>query len=1516
MNIPGLPPPQGLYDPRNEKDGCGIGFVVNIKGQKSHSIVRKGLQVLENLYHRGAQGCDPCTGDGAGILLQIPHEFLKRAAADVRVKLPGPGEYGVGMVFLPRDPAARKQCETLFEKVIAEEGARLLGWRDVPVKSDAIGVQARRTEPAMRQVFIARDILNEKQFERKLYVIRKRVERAVRESAIDGREYCYIPSLSGNTMVYKGLLLPHQMSQYYQDLTDASMTSAMALIHSRFSTNTFPTWPLAHPYRYICHNGEINTLKGNVNWMRARQGRLQSELFGEDIPKLFPIVNEGQSDSACLDNALEFMVMGDRSLPHAMMMLIPEPWVGNPHMDLDRRGFYEYHAAMMEPWDGPAAVCFTDGKLIGATLDRNGLRPCRYQVTTDDLVVLASEAGVLPADAKDIRQKGRLQPGRMFLVDTAQGRIIDDEEIKADIVGRKPYRSWVTQYRISLDELPEPNNVPQPDHETIRQRQQAFGYTVEELKMVVTPMVVAGEEPVSSMGTDTPLAVLSERPQLLFKYFKQLFAQVTNPPIDPIREELVMSLVTNIGPKPNVMDETPESCRRIRVKQPILTNADLEKIREIADPHFKSRTLRMLFPVSEGPEGLGAAVDALCQQASQAIKDGYKFLILSDRGVNEEWAPIPSLLGISAVHHHLVRECARTEVGLILETGEPRDVHQFACLIGYGAGTINPYLVFETLVDMERDGYLPEGVDATTAETKFIKAINKGLLKIFSKMGISTVQSYCGAQIFEAIGINKETVDRYFTGTSSRIGGIGIREIGEETLRRHGLAYDPAPIRQLDFGGEIHYRVQGEHHNWNPDTIYKLQHATKANDYKTFKEFSTLVNDESTRRSNLRGLLEFKFAHEPVPIEEVEPAKDIVKRFTTGAMSFGAISKEAHETLAIAMNRIGAKSNTGEGGEDPERFVPLPNGDSKNSYIKQVASARFGVTSHYLVNARELQIKMAQGAKPGEGGQLPGHKVDEIIARLRYATPGVQLISPPPHHDIYSIEDLAQLIFDLKNSNPEADVSVKLVAEVGVGTVAAGVSKAHADKVLISGDSGGTGASPLSSIKYAGIPWELGLAETHQTLVLNDLRGRIRVETDGQMKTGRDVAVAALLGAEEFGFSTAPLIVEGCIMMRKCHLNTCPVGVATQDPVLRKKFAGQPEHVVNYFFFVAEEVRELMAKLGFRRMDEMIGRMDKLKPQKAIDHWKAKGLDLAPLLKMPEVAPDIATHCIQKQDHGIDGILDNMLIELCKPAIERAEKVALDLPIRNVNRTTGTMLSSRIARKYGLEGLAADTITIKFTGSAGQSFGAFLSRGITLMLEGESNDYLGKGLSGGKIIVTPPRGITFNPEETILIGNTSLYGATQGEAYFYGMAGERFAVRNSGVRAVIEGTGDHGCEYMTGGVVVVLGRTGRNFAAGMSGGIAFVLNEDGKFEQRCNMGMVELEKVTTAEDKKLLRDMVEAHLKYTGSRKAKQVLDSWTGVLKKFVKIMPIDYKRVLAERKAAAAKEQAQKGKELVSHG
>ncbi len=1497
----GFPPPQGLYDPRFERDACGIGFVADIKGRPSHGIIDNALRVLNNLHHRGAQGSDSRTGDGAGMLLQISHAFFGRVCEERGIALPGAGGYGVGMVFFPQDEPLRRQCEGLLESMIREEGLRFLGWRDVPVKLEHVGEIAQQTLPAIQQLFIARDILNDAQFERKLYLVRKRMARAIRDSALGAREQVYVCSLSSNTIVYKGMLLPEQLGLFFPDLADDSMASALALVHSRFSTNTFPSWPLAHPYRYLVHNGEINTLRGNVNWMRARQGRLASDLFGDDLEKLYPIVDDEQSDSACLDNAVEFLALAGRSLPHVMMMLIPEPWVGNPHMDLERRGFYEYHASIMEPWDGPAAVAFTNGTQIGATLDRNGLRPCRWQVTTDDVVVLASEAGVLPVAPERIRAKGRLQPGRMFLVDTEQGRIIDDEEIKAQIVTSKPYRSWLTQWRVSLDELPAPLNVSQPDHPTLRQRQQVFGYTVEEIKMVLSPMGITGEEPVSSMGTDTPLAVLSNRPQLLPKYFKQLFAQVTNPPIDPIREQLVMSLVTNIGPKPNLTAEVPEACRRVRVQQPILTNAQLAALREIEDPHFVSRTLSLLFRVSEGPDGLGAAVDGLCEEASKAIRQGAKFLILSDRGVREEWAPIPALLGIAAVHHHLVREATRTEVGLILETGEPRDTHHFACLIGYGAGVVNPYLVFETYKDLELDGYLPEGIDAETASAKFVKAINKGLLKIFSKMGISTVQSYCGAQIFEAVGLHRHLVDRYFTGTPSRIQGIGMREIGDETLRRHGLGYAPVPVRMLDFGGEVHYRVQGEHHAWNPETITKLQHATGRNDAGTYAEYARLVNEDTRHRTHLRGLFEFRRLPRPLPLDEVESAGAIMRRFTAGAMSYGAISKEAHETLAIAMNRIGAKSNTGEGGEDAARFIPLPNGDSKNSYIKQVASGRFGVTAHYLVNARELQIKMAQGAKPGEGGQLPGHKVDEVIARMRFSTPGVGLISPPPHHDIYSIEDLAQLIFDLKNANPDAAVSVKLVSEVGVGTVAAGVSKAHADKVLISGDAGGTGASPLASIKSAGVPWELGVAETHQTLVLNDLRGCITVETDGQMKTGRDVVVAALLGAEEFGFSTAPLIVEGCVMMRKCHLNTCPVGIATQDPVLRERFAGRPEHVVNFFYFVAEEVRGLMADLGFRTFAEMIGRSDKLKVQHAVDHWKAGGLDLTPLQWRPDVGPGVATHKVRPQQHGLEDVLDRRLLTLCEPAIERGEPVTLDLPIRNTDRTTGAMLSGRVAERHGAEGLPPDTITITFTGSAGQSFGAFLVSGVTLRLEGESNDYLGKGLSGGKIIVTPPRGVTFEPEDTILIGNTSLYGATGGECYFYGTAGERFAVRNSGVRTVIEGTGDHGCEYMTGGVVVVLGRTGRNFAAGMSGGEAYVLNEDGKFESRCNLGMVELEAVTADDDVRTLRAMIEQHARHTGSRKARMVLDDWRRMLPKFVKVMPLDYKRVLAERKAAA---------------
>ncbi len=1498
-------------------------MIANIRGQRSHEIVRDGLEILKNLSHRGAEGADGKTGDGAGILTQLPHGLLNHAAKALSINLPGPGEYGLGMAFLPQDATLRKRFEKIVELTIMEVGAEPLGWRDVPVNRDVLGELARKTEPTIRQFFVGRGKLESADFERKLYVIRKRLENQALEgsNAVEGREHFYLCSLSSATVVYKGLLMPGQLGDYFSDLRDPLYRSALALVHSRFSTNTFPAWRLAHPYRFLCHNGEINTIRGNVNWMRARQGRLQSDLFGEDMRSLFPIVAEGQSDSACLDNALEFLVMGGRTLPHAMMMLIPEPWVANPQMDLERRGFYEYHSAMMEPWDGPAAVCFTDGKLIGATLDRNGLRPCRYLITKDERVILASETGVLPIAPEQIAQKGRLEPGRMFLVDTVQGRLIDDEEIKTQVAARKPYRSWVTRNRVSLDELPEPLNVPQPDRLTLRQRQRAFGYTREELKMVMLPMVMTGEEPVSSMGNDTPIAVLSERPQLLFKYFRQLFAQVTNPPIDPIREHLVMSLVTNIGPKPNLLTENPDVWRRIKVAQPVLTNADLQKIREIADPYFKVKTLKMLFKAKDGRQGLRAGLVSLCRQASEAVSAGYRFIILSDRGVNDEMAPIPSLLAVAAVNNHLVRKSQRAEAGLIVESGEPRDVHHFACLLGYGAGSVNPYLAFETLTGFERESWLPEGIDASTAHTKYVKAVNKGLLKIFSKMGISTVQSYCGAQIFEAVGLSKEVAERYFTGTPSRIDGIGLDEIGEETLKRHQAAYGERAgqatdglnsAELLEPGSDIHYRVQGEHHNWNPDTISKLQQATRENDAKSFREFAALVNDESKSRSTLRGLLEFRRdGLKPVALDEVEPVTEIVKRFTTGAMSFGALGKEAHETLAVAMNRLKAKSNSGEGGEDPVRFTKMPNGDSKNSAIKQIASGRFGVTTEYLSSARELQIKMAQGAKPGEGGQLPGHKVDDYIAKMRYSTPGVTLISPPPHHDIYSIEDLAQLIFDLKNANPRADVSVKLVSEVGVGTVAAGVAKAHADKILIGGDSGGTGASPLSSIKYAGLPWELGLAETQQTLVLNGLRGRVRLEVDGQLKTGRDVMIGALLGAEEFGFSTAPLIVEGCIMMRKCHLNTCPVGVATQDPVLRKKFQGQPEHLINYFFFVAEEVREVLASLGFRKLEEAIGRSDLLTTQNLSGHWKAKKLDLSALLYRPDSA-GMPTQSQNKAraDSGIEakelsGILDKTFVELAKGAWEKGEKISLKYTVKNSHRTLGTYLSGELTR-HKPEGLADDSIQIDLDGSAGQSFGAFVCKGITLKLTGEANDYVGKGLSGGKLVVSPPAQITYDPTRTILIGNTALYGATSGRAYFAGFAGERFAVRNSGATAVVEGTGDHGCEYMTGGVVVVLGKTGRNFAAGMSGGFAFVYDEDGQFGARCNLAMVGLEPVSTKEDQALLKSLLDGHLQNTGSKKARELLSDWEQTLSRFLKVMPVDYRRALEARATAALRERS----------
>ncbi|MFI5304081.1 MAG: glutamate synthase large subunit [Nitrospiria bacterium] len=1488
-----IPKAQGLYDPKNERDSCGIGFAVNIKGNPSHDIILKGLEILKNLSHRGAVGCDPDTGDGAGLLVQIPHLFFKNQMGTKLIELPDPGEYGIGMVFLPKSSSEKSQCEKIIEDLTLEEGLRFLGWREVPVDETKIGRLAAETVPNIRQFFISHDGIPQEKFERKLYILRKQIENNILSWIKGG---FYIPSLSSKTITYKGLLTPEQIPLFFHDLNDSQFSSALILVHSRFSTNTFPAWPLAHPYRYVCHNGEINTLKGNINWMKARQGRLSSEVFGDDINKLFPIIREGQSDSACFDNVLEFLVMGGRSLPHAMMMLIPEAWVGNPDMDLDRRGFYEYHASMMEPWDGPAAMAFTDGRLIGATLDRNGLRPARYVVTTDQCAILASETGVLNFKPEEILMKGRLQPGKMFLVDTSQGRIIEDEEIKADIVKRKPYRQWVAANRVSIDELPEPINVYQPDPDTIKKRQKVFGYTLEDLKLLLAPMAITGEEAIGSMGTDTPLAVLSERPQLLFHYFKQLFAQVTNPPIDPIREQLVMSLATNIGPKPNLLGETPEHCRRIKVGQPILSNSDLEKIRSIADGHFKSKTLKILFPVSNGPDGLEKSLEQLCLQATQAIKSGYNFIILSDRGINPEWAPIPSLLAISTVHHHLIDVCLRAEVGLIVETGEPREVHHFALLMGYGAGTINPYLAFETLTDMARSGLFPEAVDAATAESKFIKAINKGLLKIFSKMGISTVQSYCGAQIFEAIGLNSDLMNRYFAGTPSQIEGIGLREIAKESLIRHASAYfDYSSFNDaLNVGGEYYYRLQGEHHSWNPETIVKLQEATRTNNAKTFREFSRLVDEENHQESTLRGLMEIKTLANPISLDEVEPASDIVRRFATGAMSFGSISKEAHETLAIAMNRMGGKSNTGEGGEEEERFDT-----EKNSAIKQVASARFGVTTNYLVHAKEIQIKMAQGAKPGEGGQLPGYKVDEVIGRTRHSIPGVTLISPPPHHDIYSIEDLAQLIYDLKNVNSSARITVKLVSEVGVGTIAAGVAKAHADMILISGDSGGTGASPLSSIKHAGAPWELGLAETQQTLVLNNLRSRVRIQTDGQLKTGRDVIIAALLGAEEFGFATAPLIVEGCIMMRKCHLNTCPVGIATQDPLLRKKFTGQPEHIINYFFFVAEEVRTYMSQLGFRTFDEMVGRVDKLEPKKAIENWKTRGINLEKILYMPKRSKNVPIHCVESQDHGLSQALDHTLIHLAKPALDHQSPVNEKLPIRNVHRTVGAMLSGEITKKFGVRGLPPDTCQFYFKGSAGQSFGAFCVNGVSLTLEGESNDYLGKGMSGGQIVVFPPKGSIFKPEDTIIVGNTLLYGATGGEVFIYGLAGERFAVRNSGASAVVEGVGDHGCEYMTGGVVIVLGKTGRNFAAGMSGGIAYVFNEEKGFERLCNLSMVELESVTQNEDKILLKNLIEKHARLTNSNKAMRILKEWETSLSKFVKVISVEYRKILEQRQA-----------------
>jgi glutamate synthase (NADPH/NADH) large chain len=1499
-NFPGIPGPIGLYDPAHEHDACGVGFVVNIRGERSHDIVAKGIRILENLEHRGACGCDPETGDGSGLLMQLPHDFFRREAEHAGFELPTAGEYAVGQVFLPLDTTRRGEFEKIFERIVGEEGQRFLRWRTVPIVESACGTIARRALPAIRQIFIGRGarLADVEAFERKLYVIRKRVTNEIARHQRADNDYFYVCSLSALTIVYKGQLISTQIPRFFPDLVDPEVKTALALVHQRFSTNTFPSWERAHPYRFICHNGEINTLRGNINWMHARQRLFTSPLFGDDIRKLLPIIEPTGSDSAMFDNCLELLIHTGRSLPHAVMMMIPEAWQNDAAMSPSKRAFYEYHSCLMEPWDGPASIAFTDGRQIGAVLDRNGLRPSRYLVTKDGLVVMASETGVLDIAPENIALKGRLQPGRMFLVDTVEQRIVNDEEIKESMAARKPYRAWLDQNLSVLTKLPEPRSAPSIagfEPIDLLKQQQAFGYTIEELKMLLTPMAVNGQEAVGSMGTDTPLAVLSDRAPLLFNYFKQLFAQVTNPPIDPIREELVTSPETTIGSEQNLFQEGPLHCRQLRLMRPVIDNRELAKIKQLDEPGLLATTLDTRFNANEGGAGLRRALDALCAAASEAVAAGCTIIVLSDRGVNAELAPIPSLLATSAVHHHLIREGTRTRVGLVVESGEPREVMHFCLLMGYGAGAINPYLAFATIAGMIREGIL-SGVTEEEAVEHFIKAITKGLIKVASKMGISTLQSYRGAQIFEAIGLDQETIDRYFTWTSSRVGGIGLDAIARESALRHQSAFKAEPnlATELEVGGNYQWRRRGEFHMYNPNTIAKLQHSVRAGNYRLFKEYTRLVDEQSRNLATLRSLLKFKPQREAVPIEEVEPAAEIVKRFKTGAMSFGSISKEAHENLAIAMNRIGGKSNTGEGGEDPERFERDANGDWRRSAIKQVASARFGVTSNYLVNADELQIKMAQGAKPGEGGQLPGHKVDEYIAKIRYSTPGVGLISPPPHHDIYSIEDLAQLIHDLKNANDRARVSVKLVAEVGVGTIAAGVAKAKADVVLISGHDGGTGASPLTSIKHAGGPWELGLAETQQVLVLNGLRGRIRVETDGQLKTGRDVAIAALLGAEEFGFASAALVASGCIMMRVCHLNTCPVGIATQDPELRKRFEGRPEHVVNFMMFIAEELREYMAQLGFHTLDEMVGHVECLDANEAIEHWKARHVDLSPILRRVDSAPDEPLHCVARQDHGLERALDRELLEQCRDAIEHKKPVELHLPIRNVNRTVGTMLSAEVSRRWGADGLPPYTIQVHLRGSAGQSFGAFLAPGVALYLEGDANDYCGKGLSGGFMAVWPPREATFLAEENIVIGNVALYGATGGEAFFRGVAGERFAVRNSGATAVVEGVGDHGCEYMTRGLVVVLGRTGRNFAAGMSGGIAYVFDEDRSFASRCNTSMVELIGVEDDEELKQVHALIVRHHQYTASAVAERILEDWDAYATKFVKVMPTEYRKVL----------------------
>ena len=1496
-----LPKQQGLYNSTHEHDSCGIGFVAHIKGNPSHDIINRGIEVLERMEHRGAESADNKTGDGAGILMQIPHDLYKDEVA----LLPGQGLYGTGIVFLPRDKGEAEFCITELERVINEEGMKTVGWRDIAVNNSVLGKISRASEPAMKQVFVTLNSLqDQKVLEQKLYIIRKVIESTIRNSSLKGKHLFYIPSLSSRTIVYKGMLMPKQLRHYYLDLQDKRMASAVALVHSRFSTNTFPSWDLAQPFRMLAHNGEINTIKGNRFWMSARESTFVSPVFGEEIRKILPVIEPGKSDSASFDNALEMLYFAGRSLPHGLMMLIPESWNEKNPIPEELKYFYEYHSTFMEPWDGPASMVFCDGRFVGGTLDRNGLRPSRYVITRDDLIVMGSEVGVQTFPPEEIVYKGRLMPGKLLLVDMEQGRIIPDDEIKRTIYTRKPYRLWVQLNRVNLDDLDVKGDVPVAmDADKLHEMHLLYGYSREDIEDIITPMVETAQEPTGSMGTDTPAAVFSDQPQRLFNYFKQCFAQVTNPPIDPIREELVMTLTSYIGAQKNLLDETPEHCRMIKFKSPIFTNRNIETIRENDDPEFRAITLPITFPVKTAPASMKRALDSLCVSVEEKIDQGYTYIILSDRDADRDNAPIPSLLACAGVHHHLIRTKKRTRIGLIIETAEAREVMHFALLFGYGASAVNPYGAFATIHSLVNKEDLKD-IRYLKAEDNYIKAVNKGLLKVLSKMGTSTLRSYRGSQVFEAIGLGHELIDTYFTGTESRIGGIGTLEVEREALMQHDIAYNMRP-GLLESQGVYQYRKPGERHAWNPESIYLLQWATRTGDYGKYNEFSRLVNAQNRKPHFIRGLFDFK-PQTPIPIDEVEQEKNILKRLTTGAMSFGSISKEAHETIAVAMNTIKGRSNTGEGGEDPERFLPQPDGTLTRSAIKQIASGRFGVTSNYLANADELQIKIAQGAKPGEGGQLPGFKVNKIIARTRHSTPGVTLISPPPHHDIYSIEDLAQLIFDLKNANPKARISVKLVSESGVGTVAAGVVKAHADNILISGFEGGTGASPISSIKHAGLPWEIGLAETHQTLVMNDLRGRVRLQTDGQLKTGRDIVIAALLGAEEFGFGTATLIVLGCVMMRKCHQNTCPVGVATQDPELRKKFTGKPEFLINYFRFMVQEVREIMAELGIRKFDDLVGRRNLLSVR-SIDHWKAKTVDPSPLLYVPREAKENATHCVQAQIHKIHDVLDHALIEKSSPALAKDGRmpVQIELPINNTMRAAGTMLSYEVSSRFGEAGLPDDTISCIFHGSAGQSFGAFLARGITFRLEGDANDYLGKGLSGGRIIVTPPAGSTFVPEENIITGNTVLYGATSGEAFIRGITGERFCVRNSGAVAVVEGTGDHCAEYMTGGRIIVLGRVGRNFAAGMSGGIAYVLDRDGTFDYFCNKGIVNLTPLREFEDQEFIIECLEKHVKYTGSTVAKDILRNWHEYVPKFVKVMPLEYKRAMDEMKLSMIDEK-----------